>query len=343
MPQYWMVSARDEGGTGGSRNPNGVTYWVSDGPSDAGQLRDINNWTPTTFSEFRKTIIDTCAGFPDLPPEQQEEEKHLAVCIHGYNNGFASSIDLYTRVCNGLFAGADGLGICVLFTWPSKGEVYDYLADRDEARACADDLAGALNALYDILMQNQLAAATDPTKACKAKVSIIAHSMGNFVTQMALFHTWKRSNRPLATSLINQLLMVAADVDNNIFDSGEQVGDGDGEGIANLSYRVTAFYSGRDPVLGASAGLKHFFKRRLGRSGLDRTAGNGHPATSDNVWDTDCSDFFAPDESDIHGAYFKFDQYPGIRKLMREVLRGTDRGVLVNDQIASEKSWWPNK
>jgi esterase/lipase superfamily enzyme len=72
-------------------------------------------------------LIDACAQFPDLPPEQQEEEKHLALCIHGYNNGFASSIDFYTRVYNGLFAGADGLGICVLFTWPSKGEVYRVL------------------------------------------------------------------------------------------------------------------------------------------------------------------------------------------------------------------------
>jgi hypothetical protein len=58
--------------------------------------------------------------------------------------------------------------------------------------------------------------------------------------------------------------MVAVDVDNDIFDSGEQIGDGDGEGMANLSYRVTVFCSGRDPVLGVSAGLKHIFKRRLG-------------------------------------------------------------------------------
>jgi len=28
---------------------------------------------------------------------------------------------------------------------------------------------------------------------------------------------------------------------------------------------------------------------------------------------------------------------------MREVLRGVDRGVLVNRNIASQNSWWPNK
>jgi esterase/lipase superfamily enzyme len=343
MPQYWMISDRDGGGTGSNRNNSGATFWVSDGPNDKNQLRDISNWQRVSFAQFRKAVIDACAQFPDLPPDQQEEEKHLALCIHGYNNGFANSIDFYTRVHSGLFSGGDSLGICVLFTWPSKGQVYDYLADREEARECANDLADVLSSLYDVLARNQAAAAKDPAKACKAKVSIIAHSMGNFITQMALFHTWKRNNRPLATSLVNQLLMVAADVDNNIFDSGEQVGDGDGEGIANLSYRVTAFYSGRDPVLAASAGLKHFFKRRLGRSGLDRISANGNPATPDNVWDTDCSDLFAKNESEIHGAYFKLDQYAAVKKLMREVLRGVDRGFLVSQTIASGNSWWPNK
>jgi hypothetical protein len=136
-----MISARDGGGIGSNRNKNGVTFWFSDSLNDAGQLRDINNWRRVRFAQFRKALIDACAQFPDLPPEQQEEEKHLALCIHGYNSGFASSIDLYTRVCNSLFAGSDSLGICVLFTWPSKGEVYDYLADREPApmtlRACS--------------------------------------------------------------------------------------------------------------------------------------------------------------------------------------------------------------
>lgn len=343
MPKYWMISARDENGTGSDRNNNGVTYWVSDSPNDAGQLRDIGNWQRVPLSQFRKALISACEQFPDLPPEQQEDEKHVALCVHGYNESFEDSIGFYSRICNGLFADSESLGICILFTWPSKGEVYDYLPDRAEARACADDLAGVLNALYDVLSRNQSAAANDSANACKAKISVIAHSMGNYLTQMAMFHAWKRNNSPLAVSLVNQLLMIAADVDNDIFDSGEQTGDGDGEGIANLTYRVTAFYSGRDPVLGVSAGLKHFCKRRLGRSGLDRTSANGHPATPDNIWDTDCSSFFADNEGNIHSAYFKFDQYPKLKTLMREVLRGVDRGVLVNRGIASSNSWWPNK
>ena len=64
---------------------------------------------------------------------------------------------------------------------------------------------------------------------------------------------------------------------------------------------TAALYTGRDNVLGASAGLKHFGKRRLGRSGLDRT----YPVP-DNVWDIDCSSILNPAVGgiDIHSEYF---------------------------------------
>jgi hypothetical protein len=137
---------------------------------------------------------------------------------------------------------------------------------------------------------------------------------------------WTRKNQPLLVSLINQLLMVAADVDNDLFGMGEDVVYTDGDAIANLTYRVTAMYSGRDSVLGMSAGLKHFGKRRLGRSGLDRTQ-----PLPDNVWDVDCSSLFEPGQSGIHSAYFL---EPRTLEIMRQVLRGVDRHVLQAEGIA---------
>jgi hypothetical protein len=94
-------------------------------------------------------------------------------------------------------------------------------------------------------------------------------------------------------------------------------------------------------VLAVSAGLKHFLKRRLGRSGLDRTIDTGHTPTPDNVWDTDCTQFFGDvSPADIHGAYFAKD---AVYQLIRQVLRGVDRSVLVNSGTASQNSWWPNR
>ncbi len=129
---------------------------------------------------------------------------------------------------------------------------------------------------------------------------------------------WTRNNQPLLISLVNQLLMVAADVDNDLFDQANPKGDG--TAISNLSYRVTAFYTGRDPVLGVSAGLKHFGKRRLGRSGIDRTK-----SLPDNVWDIDCTNLIEGGAKDVHSAYF--DSEKSI-EVMRRVLRGDDRKLL---------------
>ncbi|PYJ36395.1 MAG: hypothetical protein DME84_10625, partial [Verrucomicrobia bacterium] len=185
------------------------------------------------------------------------------------------------------------------------------------------------SALFDWLVDKQKETINNPAKACKAKVSVIAHSMGNYVVQKAMAAAWTRKNQPLLVSLINQLVMVAGDVDSDLFDMGAP-DNNDGDAVANLSYRITALYSGRDSVLGASAGLKHFGMRRLGRSGLPNRPPLADPASpTDNVWDVDCSSFF-PREVDgagIHGAYFLHD---GTINLIRHVLRGLDRGVLDN-------------
>jgi esterase/lipase superfamily enzyme len=149
--------------------------------------------------------------------------------------------------------------------------------------------------------------------------------MGNYALEYAMNELWTRKNRPLLVSLLQEVLMVAADVDNDLFRSGETVSHGDGEGLANLSYRITALYTGRDNVLGASAGLKHFGKRRLGRSGLDRT----YPVP-DNVWDIDCTDLINADVNGItvHGEYFNPAETK-IYNLIRSLLQGTDRSILI--------------
>ena len=149
---------------------------------------------------------------------------------------------------------------------------------------------------------------------------------------------WTRKNQPLLVSLINQLLMVAADVDNDLFDAGAP-DNNEGEAIVNLTYRITALYSGRDEMLGASAGLKHFGTRRLGRAGLaHRPPLVTEPPQTDNVWDVDCSSFFPAQMrgQDSHGGYFITN---ATIELMRQILRGVDRTVLGAMGKLSGKAW----
>lgn len=312
MPKYWMISNRNVEKSGLGTERAGLSFYTS----DSEDVAQFATWKPCAAADFQKALVGAADAFPDFEEHENEKQKHVTVFIHGYNNSWDDAARRYKQIVDTLYTGKNGLGICILFNWPSNGSKFGYLPDREDARATGPSLAKVFNTIYEhaLLMQHK---AADGTAVCKAKVSVIAHSMGNWVLSNALRYAWERNNKPLTVSLINQCLMVAADVDNDIFSGGEAIGNGEGEGMANLCYRITALYSGRDSVLGASAGLKHFGKRRLGRSGL---AKDGLPP--DNVWDYDCSDLFAPKESNIHSAYFFT---PKIMSVMKDILRGIDR------------------
>jgi Alpha/beta hydrolase of unknown function (DUF900) len=337
MPKYWLISDRDKGGTGTGRNVSGLNYFVSDNSP----LNNIENWKKVSPKQFRTLLAAAADTFPALPHCDNENQSHVTFLVHGFNVSFDHSTAFYEQFCGKLFDGANSLGLCILYDWPSMGTVVGYEPDRAHARACAGDLADILSELFDWLVQKQQDAINshgDPNKSCKAKVSLVAHSMGNYVLQKAMAAAWTRKNQPLLASLLNQLIMVAADVDNDLFDAGA-ADSSDGAAIVNLSYRVTSLYSGRDAVLGASAGLKHFGTRRLGRSGLAHRPPlvTGPPAT-DNVWDVDCSSFFPPSvpSMDIHGAYFVT---AATINLMRQILRGIDRDVLDKLGITKGAAW----
>jgi len=312
-----MISNRTvkRDGLGTSHGP--LSYWLT----DKNAVGDFGSWERSTGPQFKKELIRAADQFPQVDdPAANEDQKHVTLFVHGYNNSWDDAARRYLKICQGMFAPTTGLGICVLFTWPSDGLATDYLPDRADAEKSAPELADVLSVLYDWLLGQQAVAAKDSSNACKAKTSMIAHSMGSYVLQKAMQFAWTRKSQPLLVSLINQLVMVAADVDNDLFRGGETVSKSDGDAIANLTYRVTALYSGRDSTLGLSAGLKHFGKRRLGRSGLDRTV-----TPPDNVWDLDCTPLFKPDQKNIHSAYF---EEPRSIELMRQILRGTDRGLI---------------
>ena len=320
MPRYWMISDRNVEPDGLGARRAGLSYWVA----DKGPLGRLASWTRVRERDFQRQMLEATGRFPDVvEPAENEKQSHVAFFIHGYNTDWADAVQRYQGVQDTIFS--DGrMGFCVLFSWPSDGMKIAYLPDREDARRCAPDVAHVFSAVYDWLLERQTLAARQPDKACRAKISVIAHSMGNYVLQKAMQLVWTRKNQPLLVSLINQLLMVAADVDNDLFRTDESGEKTDGDAIANLTYRITALYSGRDAVLGMSAGLKHFGKRRLGRSGLDETVPN-----PDNVWDMDCTSFFKDYDASIHSAYF---EVPGTIGVMRNVLRGVDRNLILAGQ-----------
>ncbi|MCM3878692.1 MAG: alpha/beta hydrolase [Vicinamibacterales bacterium] len=323
--RYWMITNRNQTKPGKADNELGsdesnLTFWTSDADGGAAPVK-LAQWKKWERAAFTRELSKAALKFPRLPEEKHEDEKHVTLFIHGFNNSSKDALGRYSQICQTMFDGPNGMGLCVLFSWPSDGLKVGYYPDRADARATADELGTVLCDLFDFQIASQEEAMRTGRLTCRAKVSVIAHSMGNYLIQKAMQFAWSRKNQPLLLSLVNQLLMVAADVDNDLFKGGEGIDRADGDAIANLCYRVTALYSGKDATLGLSAGIKHFGKRRLGRSGLDRLV-----EPPDNVWDIDCTRFFdAVDPSKAHSAYFDVQD---TRRLMREILRGTDRTLV---------------
>ncbi len=100
----------------------------------------------------------------------QSREKEAFVFVHGFNNRFEDAIYRFAQILHDSGAGADVAP--VLFTWPSKGNVFAYNYDRDSANYSRDALEKLLRYLEkDRAGQDHLH---------------LAHSMGNWVTLEAL-------------------------------------------------------------------------------------------------------------------------------------------------------------
>jgi len=321
MATRWMITNRqvDRGEWGKDEGP--LTFWTTTTIGDGRALSKISAWKELSAQQFAQALrkrVDE--AFPSLPESQNEQEKHVSLFVHGFNNSVRDALGRYIQIQRDLFD-RRRLGTCVLFSWPSDGLKIGYYPDRKDARRSADDLADVLVLLYEYLAERQAAALRSGLRTCTAKTSIIGHSMGNYLIQKAMQTAWTRKNQPLLLSLVNQLVMVAADVDNDLFGSGETIDGSDGDAIANLTYRVTALYTGLDSTLGLSAGFKHFGKRRLGRSGLPEDG-----VVPDNVWAADCTTIFEKAKAkNIHSAYFDVAR---TRDLIETTLRGVDRGVI---------------
>ena len=314
MPNpYFMITNRNKEKDGLGRKLAGTSYFECAADGDPTKLSSWNGLTGKQLIDRLRAIADT---FPQLPDHENEDQQHVSMFVHGFNVDWVDAVKRYQQIKRDLYDSSD-LGVLILFTWPSNGSPTGYLPDREDARNSAEAVAELLVSLNEYLTARQrLAAKTqDPDKLCRAKLSVIAHSMGNYVMQKALAVGAKRLNSPQLITLLNQYVMIAADVDNDIFQN-DKPDDSDGSLMANLCYRIGALYTGLDQVLGASAGLKHFGARRLGRSGLADPE-----KVWSNVFDTDVSKLVAGSDN-MHSAVF---ESADAMALVERILRGVDR------------------
>jgi esterase/lipase superfamily enzyme len=124
------------------------------------------------------------------------EQKSALVFVHGFNNTFRNAVYRTAQIMWDL----QYSGLPVLFSWPSRGAILDYIYDRDSA-------LGARDAFIETLRNLRSAGIS--------RVDILAHSMGNLVVLDSLAGHSHTSD-PLG---IAEILMAAPDLDKDHYKS----------------------------------------------------------------------------------------------------------------------------
>jgi esterase/lipase superfamily enzyme len=128
----------------------------------------------------------------------QSHKKEALVFVHGFNNRFEDAVYRFAQILHDSRAYDDVAP--VLFTWPSKGKIFADGYDRDSSTYSRDALEKLLRDLAD-----------DPQIET---ISVLAHSMGNWVTLEALRQMAIRDGR--IAPKIKLVLLADPDVDVGI-------------------------------------------------------------------------------------------------------------------------------
>jgi esterase/lipase superfamily enzyme len=157
-------------------------------------------------------------------------ERDAFVFVHGFNNRFEDAVYRFAQILHD--SGADADVAPILFTWPSAGNIFAYNYDRDSANYSRDDLEKLLRYLQE-----------NPEVKT---ISILAHSMGNWVTLEALRQMAIRDGR--VASKVKVVLLADADVDVDI--AREQIAT-----LGPDHPHIVLFVSENDRALAASADI----------------------------------------------------------------------------------------
>jgi len=153
----------------------------------------------------------------------------LLIYVHGFRHTFESAALDAARLSDGIrFHGET-----MVFAWPSKSGLFDYVYDRESAMWSRDALEGVLEAV----MVGQT----------NGRVHIVAHSMGTMLTLEALRQLNARFGEA-AAERIGAIVFASPDIDIDVFSSSI-------ERMGPLARRITVITATNDRALELSRKL----------------------------------------------------------------------------------------
>ena len=146
---------------------------------------------PLDADEFKSELASHVSGRIGV-------NRDVLVFVHGFNTTFEEARDRAAQIVADSRFG----GVAVLFTWPTKHELFGYVYDKDNAMASRD-------ALQSLLQQ----AAAAPGVG---KVHVLAHSMGGWLAMEALRQEAIAGDRDLSGHL-GEVMLASPDIDMDVF------------------------------------------------------------------------------------------------------------------------------
>lgn len=152
----------------------------------------------TDFVTLKVDKLDAKTGLARLHERvSRVPKRRVMVFVHGFNNRFEDAVYRFAQIVHD----SDANVVPVLFTWPSRGSIFAYGYDRESTNYSRSALEN--------LLQNL---ARDPAVG---EVSLLAHSMGNWVALEALTQMAIR-NRGIPAKVAN-VMLASPDVDADVF------------------------------------------------------------------------------------------------------------------------------
>ena len=170
--------------------------------------------------EFRSELASHVSGRIGV-------NRDVLVFVHGFNTPFDEARDRTAQIVADSRFG----GVAVLFTWPTKHELFGYVSDKDNATASRDALQSLLQEIS--------------TTPGVGKVHVLAHSMGGWLAMEALRQSAIAGDRDLSGHL-GEVMLASPDIDMDVF-AGQ---------MARLRpANVTVFATANDRALSLSSAL----------------------------------------------------------------------------------------
>jgi esterase/lipase superfamily enzyme len=238
------------------------------GQRQAGQVQWPASLPPNPETDFATLAV---TPLTDARQPQAWLKRHLPrnrrvlVFVHGFNNRFEDAVYGLAQIAHD--SGADAAPI--LFTWPSRGSIFQYIYDRESTISSRDALEETLRRV-----------ARDPGVG---QITVMAHSMGAWLLMETLRQMAIRDGR--VTAKVRNVILAAPDLDVDVFANQWR-------SIGEPRPQLTVFVSRNDAALRASRRLAGDVAR-LGQ--IDPMAEPYHSALANSGIDV-------IDLSDVRGA-----------------------------------------